>query len=226
MAAYGKTSIGLVQFLGSNCDFDVIDGFKRHFSIDIKTIWHTETSLPKLDGLILPGGFSYGDFLRSGALASHTKIMSAVREYAKAGGAILGICNGFQILTESHILPGALLKNDCGTFVAKYLDLQAGEGTTGYHRAFAGKTLRIPIAHGEGRYFIESEGYKKLVERGQIVLRYQENPNGSLDNIAGIVSENGRVLGLMPHPERATEKLIGGSDDGKIILKAFLESCF
>lgn len=220
-----KHRIGLVQFLGSNCDWDCIDSLKRHFGIDVITIWHTETSLPKLDGLILPGGFSYGDFLRSGSLASHTKIMAAVKDFVKKGGPVIGICNGFQILTESHILPGALLKNVSGTFICKYQTLKGAEGPSGFHKVFSNKDFEIPIAHGEGRYFIDNEGLKKLKDNGQILFRYEENPNGSVDDIAGIVSENGRVIGMMPHPERATDKLIGGSDDGLTILKAFLESC-
>lgn len=226
MPAYNQTRIGLVQFLGSNCDQDCVDAFKRHYAIDLIPIWHTEQSLPKLDGLILPGGFSYGDALRSGSLASHTKIMSAVRDFVSKGGSVLGICNGFQILTESHLLPGALLQNASGKFICTYTDLLLGGGSSGYHKALAGKgPFRVPIAHGEGRYFAPEDDLKALEDNGQILFRYENNLNGSLDAIAGIISKNGRVMGMMPHPERATDTLLGGSDLGLPILNAFLDSC-
>lgn len=224
-----SVNIALVQFLGSNCDADCLDAFQKHFGIGLKTIWHSETKLPKLDAVILPGGFSYGDFLRSGALAAHAPILQEIKTFVKRGGAVLGICNGFQILTESHILPGALLKNDHGKFICDYVSLDTEvDGASGYHERLGGKKFRIPIAHGEGRYFAEREALKKLNAQGQILFRYasdQPNPNGSLENIAGIVSENGRVLGLMPHPERACDKILGGSDDGLKILECFLEAC-
>ena len=234
MSPAGKAVIGLVQFPGSNCDMDCVDALRRHFGIEAKLIWHTETSLPKIDGLVLPGGFSYGDYLRSGALASHSPLMKAVKDFVARGGAAIGICNGFQILTESHLLPGVLLKNNSQKFVCHYVHLVPAAGKTVYHKAAAGKkTLRIPIAHGEGRFHVSPDGLKKLQDQGQILFRYgdenglandQSNPNGSIDGIAGIVSENGRVMGMMPHPERATDVLMGGSDDGLVVLKAFLAS--
>jgi phosphoribosylformylglycinamidine synthase len=221
-----KPRIGLVQFLGSNCDQDCIDAFARHFNIQLQTIWHTETELPAVDGLILPGGFSYGDFLRSGALAAHTRIMSAVKTFVSRGGAVLGICNGFQVLTEAQILPGVLLPNVGGQFICERVELKLGSGNSGYHRALSDRKIyHIPIAHGDGRYYVQDDTLKKLEDQGQILFRYAQNPNGSSRDIAGIISENGRVLGMMPHPERATESLLGSYDDGIAILSAFLESC-
>jgi phosphoribosylformylglycinamidine synthase len=226
MPSTSVPKVGLVQFLGSNCDQDCIDAFARNFGIDVKLIWHTETTLPKLDGLILPGGFSYGDFLRSGALAAHTKIMRSVRQFAEQGGAIIGICNGFQILTESQILPGALIRNTSGQFVCETSALILAEGNSGYHRALTtSKSLQIPIAHGEGRYHIGSEGLKRLQDGGQILFKYANNPNGSISDIAGVISGNGRVLGMMPHPERAALNEFNQNSDGIAILRAFLEAC-
>ena len=224
ISAVGTPTVGLVQFLGSNCDWDCLDGLQRHFGIRVHTIWHSETQLPKIDGLILPGGFSYGDFLRSGGLAAHTHIIESVKKFADKGGAILGICNGFQVLTESHILPGALLKNVSGKFICNEQVLTVGEGGSRYHDALQGREHRIPIAHGDGRYFIDDAGLRQLRDNGQILFRYRDNPNGSVDDIAGVVSKNGRVLGMMPHPERAMEALLG-SEDGKAIWRTFLEGC-
>lgn len=229
----GKPSVGLIQFPGSNCDMDCVDTMRRHFGIETKLVWHTEAGLPKLDAVILPGGFSYGDYLRSGALASHSPVMAAVKEFVQKGGPVIGICNGFQILTESHLLPGALLRNSNRQFICKYVGLAGQHGSSVYSSMLAGKTLSIPIAHGEGRYYIDADGLKKLNDRGQVVFRYADrsgtvsadtNPNGSLENIAGIVSENGRVFGLMPHPERATDVVMGGSADGLLVWKAFFAS--
>jgi phosphoribosylformylglycinamidine synthase len=220
-----RTRIGLVQFPGSNCDADCIDAFKRHLGIALTPVWHTETALPQLDAVILPGGFSYGDYLRSGALASHSPVMASVKSFAAKGGAVLGICNGFQILTESHLPPGARLRNDHRQFRCEFVELATVDGASTYQKTLAGKTSRIPIAHGEGRYYVDADGLKRLQDKGQIVFRYAgANPNGSLDAIAGIVSENGRVMGMMPHPERATDVELGGSKDGLAILEAFLAS--
>jgi phosphoribosylformylglycinamidine synthase subunit PurQ / glutaminase len=227
----GGHNIALVQFPGSNCDVDMVDAFKRHYGLDLNLVWHTETQLPKVEGVILPGGFSYGDYLRSGALASHSPIMAAVKSFAKGGGPVMGICNGFQILTESHLLPGALLRNTHRKFVCKYVTLASGEGHSVFHQGIKGQTLKVPVAHGEGRYFIDPEGLKRLQGQGQVFVRYVDesgkpavsaNPNGATDNIAGIISENGRVMGMMPHPERATDQVMGGSADGLPILEAFL----
>ena len=233
MTAVGSPRLGLIQFPGSNCDMDCTEGFQRHFGIEVRPIWHQERSLPPLDAVIIPGGFSYGDYLRSGALAAHSPIMSAVKAFVGRGGAALGICNGFQILTESHLLPGALLRNQNRRFICRYVHLAVGEGSSAYHRALGSSVARVPIAHGEGRYFADGETLRRLRDQGQIAFRYSDlnghvtsesNPNGALDAIAGLVSENGRVLGMMPHPERALDELVGGSADGLNILQAFLAS--
>lgn len=225
--------VGLIQFPGSNCDADCFRAFQRYFDINLIPIWHQESELPPLDALIIPGGFSYGDYLRGGALASHAKIMPQVRDFASRGGAILGICNGFQILTEMGLLPGILLKNRDSKFICQNVQLLVSPGPSAYQQKLAGQTLKMPIAHGEGRYFVQEEELKRLEDEGLIVFRYADakgrvhdecNPNGAAANIAGLVSANGKILGMMPHPERATDRLVGGSDDGLAILKAFLES--
>lgn len=233
ISAVNRSRIALVQFPGSNCDMDCIDVMRRHFGIELTAVWHTETKLPPVDAVILPGGFSYGDYLRSGALAAHSPLMAEVKSFAGKGGAVLGICNGFQILTESHLLPGALLRNAKRKFICQFVHLAPAAGTSVYHRSLAGSVIKAPIAHGEGRYFVSPEDLQRLKDQGQIAFRYSDsqgrvlddaNPNGSLDSIAGVVSANGRVLGLMPHPERATDSVMGGSADGLKILEAFLAS--
>jgi len=214
--------VGLIQFPGSNCDWDCADALKRHFDLTPTLIWHRETSLPAMDVLILPGGFSYGDYLRGGALAAHSPIMQAVKTYAEKGGAIIGICNGFQILTESGLLPGVLLKNNSSRFVCKTVGLRVARGSSKLHQSLGASSLRLPVAHGEGRYFIDEAGLQRLEGEGRILLTYDENPNGSVADIAGVISENGRVLGMMPHPERAMDELLGGSD-GRRLWQAFLD---
>jgi phosphoribosylformylglycinamidine synthase I len=229
----GKSRVAMLQFPGSNCDADCIDTLSRHFSIKVQPVWHTETSLPATDGIIIPGGFSFGDYLRSGALATHSPVMAAVRDFALKGGAVIGICNGFQILTESRLLPGALLRNASRRFICAWTELGVDKGQSTYHQQMAKKILRVPIAHGEGRFYASAETLRQLEGEGQIVFRYVDstgrpteaaNPNGAVGNIAGIVSANGRVLGLMPHPERATDMLMGQSADGLAIWQAFLAS--
>lgn len=227
-----STKLAIIQFPGSNCDQDILEAFTRHFGVTSMFVWHSENRLPKVDGVIIPGGFSFGDYLRSGALAAHSPIMQEVKSFGRAGGPVLGICNGFQILTESKMLPGALLRNKSRKFVCKYLQLQTHKGRSSYHQELAGHTLAMPIAHGEGNYYIDEEGYKTLEGEGQILFKYASNsqdleggnPNGSKGAIAGIVSSNGRVMGLMPHPERATDRILGGSSDGLLVLKAFLNT--
>lgn len=233
-----SSKIGLIQFPGSNCDMDCADILQRHFGISVTLIWHTETKLPKVDGVIIPGGFSYGDYLRSGGLAAHAHIMDDVKAFAKKGGAVIGICNGFQILTEAGLLPGALLKNLSRKFICHHVYLTAAKGSSSYHEQFKGCRFSNPIAHGDGRYYISDDGLKELEDHDQIVFRYSDkegeiteeaNPNGSVGNIAGIVSKNGRVLGMMPHPERAADDLLslvdGANHDGLKIWSAFLSSC-
>jgi phosphoribosylformylglycinamidine synthase I len=245
VTAAGRPRISLIQFPGSNCDMDVVDTLRRHFNVTPQLVWHTETSLPATDAVILPGGFSYGDYLRSGALASHSPIMGAVNAFVGKGGPAMGICNGFQILTESKLLPGALLRNLSRQFICKHVNMVSAPGPSTYQRTLTGRVVKMPIAHGEGRYFIGADGLKRLQDNGQIALRYSDtrghlsdatNPNGATDHIAGIVSENGRVLGMMPHPERATDGELGddfvaardtkntGSKDGLAIFEAFFAS--
>lgn len=230
MSSFGNPRVALVQFPGSNCDADCVDAFKRLFGIELQLVWHQATELPRVDGVILPGGFSYGDYLRGGALASCSPIMPAIKGFAAKGGSIIGICNGFQILTESHLLPGILLRNAQQNFICKNVKLTVPSGSSGYHQRLSGRAYEIPIAHGEGRYHIGQEGLKGLQDRGQILFQYADehgevsetaNPNGSQAGIAGIISENGRILGMMPHPERASHPLLA-SEDGRLILEAFL----
>lgn len=226
-------SIGVVQFPGSNCDMDCKESLKRHFNVDAKMIWHGDGEpLPKLDGLVIPGGFSFGDYLRSGALASHAPVMNKIKAYADRGGAIIGICNGFQILTESRLLPGALLHNNSRKFICKNVTLKTSPGSSSYQNTLKDELLNIPIAHGEGRYYIDNDGLKKLQDNEQIVFQYSDeagnvaheaNPNGSSANIAGVCSPSGRILGMMPHPERATDS-IHDSIDGLKIWQSFFKS--
>ena len=227
--------IALLQFPGSNCDQDCIDVFSRHYNKELIRVPYTAAALPEVDAVIIPGGFSYGDYLRAGALASAAPVMTSVQNFARAGGAILGICNGFQILTEARLLPGVLLPNQKGDFICKQTHLQVAAGSTGYHRYLQGRAgLNIPIAHAEGRYFADKADLAELAQNGAVLLRYARakgdlaepefNPNGSTDHIAGITSKDGRILGMMPHPERATDRLLGGSDDGLAVLDAFMTS--
>ena len=232
MSAIGSTRISLVQFPGSNCDADCVDAFYSLFGIKLNLVWHMAEDLPPCDAVILPGGFSYGDYLRGGALAAHSPIMHSIKRYAAKGGPILGVCNGFQILTESQLLPGVLLRNAGRKFICEVTTLRGLKGSTRINEKLAGKILRMPIAHGEGRYFLGEQELKRLHDEGLVLLKYASeageisaasNPNGASSNIAGIVSPNGRIVGMMPHPERATDSLIGGSEAGKEVLQAFLD---
>ncbi len=179
-------------------------------------MWHTEEGLPAgTDLVFLPGGFSYGDHLRSGAVAARSPIMQAVKAHAERGGYLLGVCNGFQVLTEAGLLPGALSRNQDLHFLCKPVHLRVENAQTAFTSAYApGQTLEIPIAHGEGNYYADSGTIERLEGEGRVIFRYLDNPNGSLNDIAGIISERGNVLGMMPHPERAVEALLG-SEDGQ-----------
>ena len=215
--------IGMVVYPGSNCDRDCERALWELFQIKVVKIWHKETSLPKLGGLILPGGFSYGDYLRPGALASLSPVMEGIKEHAKKGGAILGICNGFQVLTESHLLPGTLLPNESHKFICKELPLSPHKNSKVWNETVGADEIRIPIAHREGRYYIKKDGLSELEENEQILLRYQgENPNGSTSAIAGVASKDGKIMGMMPHPERAALAERHQNQDGKKILESFL----
>jgi phosphoribosylformylglycinamidine synthase I len=221
-----QMKIGLIRFPGSNCDQDCVRALNDHFGIVAKPIWHTESILPKIDGVVIPGGFSYGDYLRCGGLAALSPIVAEIKKFAARGGPVIGICNGFQILTESHILPGALLPNMNGKFVCKPIDLSNSAPPSFWGTNANKAVLRMPIAHGEGRFLADQETLKRLAKEGRVAFTYaNEDPNGSSERIAGILSENHRVLGMMPHPERAMDENFGGSSDGKIIWKAFLNLC-
>ena len=188
-------------------------------------LWHKEVNIPdKTDLVILPGGFSYGDYLRCGAIAAKSPIMSAINDFYLKGGFILGICNGFQVLTETNILPGALITNQNQKFICKKEEIIVQNSNTDFTRLYKNyQTLNYPIAHHDGQYFIDQNGLSKLIEEDRIAFKYKNNPNGSIDNIAGIFSENKGVLGLMPHPERAIDKDIGGTS-GKKLFKSILQS--
>ncbi|EEX48225.1 MULTISPECIES: phosphoribosylformylglycinamidine synthase subunit PurQ [Jonquetella] len=211
-------------FPGSNCDTDVIKALHQVTGGPVVTAWHGQSELPETDLVVLPGGFSYGDYLRCGAVAAHSPLMNSIKDFAARGGLVLGICNGFQMLTETRLLPGALLQNECIHFVCKPVTLRVERTDTPYTGHFsAGQVITIPIAHNEGRFTIAPDELKRLNERRGVVLRYctaagetteESNPNGATENIAGIVNEAGNVFGLMPHPERFTDSLLGG-DDGR-----------
>ena len=228
-----KLKIGVVVFPGSNCDHDAHYVAETVLRQDARLIWHKEGSLGDLDVVILPGGFSYGDYLRCGAIARFSPIMNDVVRFAKSGGVVMGICNGFQILTEAGLLPGVLLRNESLKFVCKFVNLRVENSDTRFtSRCKQNEVLNIPIAHGDGNYFAEPDTLKQLEENRQIVFRYSDaqgnitagsNPNGAVDNIAGIVNERGNILGMMPHPERAAESLVG-STDGLKIFHSLIES--
>ncbi|MCX7904096.1 MAG: phosphoribosylformylglycinamidine synthase subunit PurQ [Caloramator sp.] len=212
---------GVVVFPGSNCDKDVFDVLKA-LDVDVKYIWHDEGKID-VDLLVLPGGFSYGDYLRCGAIARFAKVLEGIYEFSEKGNLILGICNGFQILTELKLLPGALLRNKNLKFICSDCHLIVENNTTPFTRLYEkGEVVNFPIAHGEGNYFIDEDGLKILKEKGQIVFRYKNNPNGSVEDIAGIINDKGNVLGLMPHPERASSSLLG-CDDGIRFFKGAIE---
>lgn len=207
-----KTAV--IQFPGSNCDADALAAARLLLDPHASFVWHTEGELPPGTELVfIPGGFSYGDHLRSGAIAARSPIMDAVRAHAEAGGYVLGVCNGFQVLTEAGLLPGALGRNRELHFRCAPAHLRVENADTPFTRAYAaGQTITVPVAHGEGNYYADAATVARLEENGQVVFRYLDNPNGSLNDIAGIVNERGNVLGMMPHPERAVEALVGGED--------------
>ncbi len=215
--------VGVVLFPGSNCEQDCVRSF-RALGADTEMIWHGEKSLPDVDLVVLPGGFAHGDYLRTGALARFSPIMTAVEEHAAAGGLVLGICNGFQILCEAGLLPGALRKNAGLKFICAWTELRVENADTAFtNRALAGQLLKVPINHFEGNWYVDDATKERMVANGQIVLRYTDNPNGSLEDAAGITNDAGNVLGMMPHPERACEALLG-SEDGAVILGSVLDA--
>ena len=204
--------IGVVRFPGTNCEFDTIDALQI-LGAETKILWHGDRDIANVDSVIIPGGFAHGDYLRCGALAQFSPVMDAVKSFAKDGGPVLGICNGFQVLTEAGLLPGALQKNVGMKFLCSMqtLEFVSTSNILGAN-ALQGDSLRIPINHFEGNYVCEERVLKELEERNQIVFRYAENPNGSIADIAGISNLEGNVVGMMPHPERAKSSLLGSTD--------------
>ncbi|HEY7334068.1 MAG TPA: phosphoribosylformylglycinamidine synthase subunit PurQ [Bryobacteraceae bacterium] len=216
--------IGVVVFPGSNCDHDAWYAFSQNLGQQAEFIWHDSASLGNVDAVVLPGGFAYGDYLRCGAIAKFSPVMNAVRKFASAGGPVLGICNGFQILVESGLLPGALLRNRDLKFVCREVTVRVETTNSPFTCATErGQRLRMPVAHGEGCYFADSYTLDKLEAEDRVALRYIDNPNGSLRDIAGILSERRNVMGMMPHPERASDALLG-SADGRAILGSLVQS--
>lgn len=215
-----KTAV--VVFPGSNCDKDIAYVMREFYSHDVQFVWHKDQFHEKFDLVILPGGFSYGDYLRCGAIARFSSAMKSVLEHAKKGGKILGICNGFQILTESGLLPGTLMQNKNLKHICKDVYLEVGSSQNPVTKQIPkDKILKIPISHGEGNYYAEDSVIQELKEENRILFKYhKENPNGSVENIAGITSKDFKIVGLMPHPERAMEEW--GSTDGKIFFDSFL----
>jgi phosphoribosylformylglycinamidine synthase subunit PurQ / glutaminase len=225
--------IGVLVFPGSNCDHDCQHVFQQVLGQQVEMIWHKDTTVSGLDAIVIPGGFSYGDYLRTGAIARFSPVMYAVREFAQQGGLVLGICNGFQILLEAGLLPGAMLRNRSLHFVCKDVYVRVENAATPFTGACTpGQVLKIPVAHAEGNYYTDPVTLAGLQANAQVVLRYctaegqvtpEANPNGSLDNIAGIRNAEGNVLGMMPHPERSAEEMLG-NEDGRLILASMLES--
>ena len=215
---------GVVVFPGSNCDHDAWYAFSRNLGHSAEYIWHNSASLPPLDAVILPGGFSYGDYLRCGAIAKFSPVMQAIQQFAATGGLVLGICNGFQVLVESGMLPGALLRNRSLKFVCSPVGVRVESVHTPFTAsAKKGQVLSLPVAHGDGCYFAEPATIAQLQRDDRVIFRYADNPNGSLDDIAGICNEGRNVLGMMPHPERAADALLGCTD-GRVILQSMIDS--
>ncbi|MCO5269685.1 MAG: phosphoribosylformylglycinamidine synthase subunit PurQ [Brumimicrobium sp.] len=225
---------GVVTFPGSNCDGDTIHVLKNVLNQKVEHLWHKDSDLKGCDFIVLPGGFSYGDYLRSGAIARFSPIMAEIYKHAEKGGYVLGICNGFQVLTEARLLEGALLHNDVQKFVCKNIYLKPVSKSSAITKGLdRNKAYKVPIAHGEGRFYASNDTIKKLQDKDQILFNYvteeglvdeTSNPNGSLLNIAGISNERGNVMGMMPHPERASEGILGNTD-GRLLLRSIIENC-
>lgn len=215
--------LAVIVFPGSNCDLDLYEALHTVCGADVKYVPHKATSLAGFDGVMIPGGFSYGDYLRAGAIARFAPVMKEVIRLAKAGAPVFGTCNGFQILTEAGLLPGALKKNDSQRFVCKTVALEVVNNQTRFtHQYTAHERINLPIAHADGSFYADQATLGQLEANGQVVFRYaEENPNGSLNNIAGITNAAGNVLGMMPHPERAVEAILGNTD-GLRLFKSLL----
>ena len=219
----------VITFPGSNCDMDCFHALRDVMGADTRMVWHADALDESIEGVVLPGGFSYGDYLRCGAIAKFAPVMKSVRALAEKGRPVIGICNGFQILTEAGLLPGALLRNEVCEFRCMYTCLKVERKDTRFTRQCP-DIVRVPIAHGEGNYYIDPDGLRELEDNRQIVFRYCDGngavtpeacPNGATANIAGVINKAGNVLGMMPHPERVVESLIGG-EDGKSVLASML----
>ncbi|GGH83078.1 phosphoribosylformylglycinamidine synthase [Pullulanibacillus pueri] len=216
-----KTAV--IAFPGSNCDRDMYYAIRDGIGQNVEYVWHHETSLEGFDAVMIPGGFSYGDYLRTGAIARFSNIMPAVIQHAEEGKPVLGVCNGFQVLLEAGLLPGAMMRNRALKFICKHVDLEVVNNQTLFSSLYEqGEVLSIPVAHGEGNYYCDEETLRQLESEQRIVFRYKDNPNGSVADIAGIINEKGNVLGMMPHPERATEALLG-SHHGLKLFQSILE---
>lgn len=228
-----KSRFGVVVFPGSNCDHDAYYSLKKILGFEVNFLWHKDTDLKNSDVIVLPGGFSYGDYLRTGAIARFSPIMEKVISFAENGGIVIGICNGFQILLEAGLLPGVMIKNESLKFVCKDIYLSVQNNNTIFTKGIKDNlALKIPVAHGDGNYFADESTLQDLNKNNQVVFRYcssdgiissEFNPNGSLDNIAGIMNKRGNVLGMMPHPERACDPVLGRTD-GTGIFKSIAES--
>jgi phosphoribosylformylglycinamidine synthase len=216
----------VIVFPASNCDRDAAVALEQMTGRAAHMVWHQDSDLPEVDLVVLPGGFSYGDYLRCGAMASQSAVMRAVKAHADKGGAVLGICNGFQVLTETHLLPGALMRNAGLKFVCRPVALEVDETQSAFTRKYEkGEKVSFPVAHGEGNYFADDATLDRLEGEGRVVFRYSggDNPNGSARNIAGILNEKRNVLGLMPHPERVVDPLLGGID-GRKMFESLIET--
>lgn len=222
--------VGVIQFPGTNCEYDTQHAFNA-LGCETQILWHKEDTIPEgTDLVVVAGGFSYGDYLRSGAIAKMSPIMKALKKYAQNGGKVLGICNGFQVLTETGLLPGALKRNEGLHFISRHHHLKViNNDNTFLRHCEAGQIVNIPIAHHDGNFYIDEEGLKELYANNQVLFKYTDesgkidNPNGSVDSIAGICNKEKTVFGLMPHPERAMEALLG-SDDGRAMLEGFIRA--
>jgi len=223
-----SVKFAVIVFPGSNCDVDMYHAIKDELGEEVEYVWHDTESLEGYDGILLPGGFSYGDYLRSGAIARFSNVMKEVIKAAEAGKPVLGVCNGFQILLEAGLLPGAMRRNESLSFICKPVQLKVETNQTMFTSAYTeGQIITIPVAHGEGNYYCDEETLNQMKANNQIVFTYQQNPNGSLADIAGITNAKGNVLGMMPHPERAVDELLGGADGLKLfqsIVKTWREA--
>jgi phosphoribosylformylglycinamidine synthase I len=223
---------GIIVFPGSNCDHDCYHVIKHVLGRECRFIWHKERTLGDVDAVVVPGGFAHGDYLRSGAIARFSPIMGAVSAFAGEGGAVIGICNGFQVLLEAGLLPGGMVRNRDLKFICRFVNVRVENTDTPFTRLMSpGQVLRIPIAHNEGNYFVDRETLAAIEEKGQVAFRYcdeegrstdEANPNGALGNIAGVTNERGNVLGMMPHPERCAEAVLK-EEDGRLVFESLID---